>query len=83
MTQDLWWLVFCTFGLLVLLGATSGIVNQLLWVSEPLACVLAGIALGPLGAGLLHLDPVRSPLDAGILREARRFGCARTGGVSR
>lgn len=76
MTHDLWWLVFCTFGLLVLLGATSGIVNQLLWVSEPLACLLAGIALGPLGAGLLHLDPVHSSMDAGILREAARFTLA-------
>ena len=76
MTHDLWWLVFCTFGLLVLLGATSGIVNQLLWVSEPLACVLAGIALGPLGAGLLHLNPVDSPMAAGILREAARFTLA-------
>ena len=99
MTHDLWLLVFCTFGLLVLLGATSGIVNQMLWVSEPLACVLAGIALGPLGAGLLHLDPAASTLDAGILREAARFtlaiavtgprcacrpsGCGRTGGVWR
>ena len=76
MTHDLWWLIFCTFGFLVLLGATSGVINQLLWVSEPLACVLAGIALGPLGIGLLHLDPGNSPLDAGILREAARFTLA-------
>ena len=76
MTHDIWWLVLCTFALLALLGATSGIINQLLWMSEPLACVLAGIALGPLGAGLLRLDPVQSPLDAGILREAARFTLA-------
>ena len=76
MTHEIWLLVFCTFSLLVLLGATSGIVNQLLWVSEPLACVLAGIALGPLGAGLLHLDPAASTLDAEILREAARFTLA-------
>ena len=76
MTHELWLLVFCTFGLLALLGATSGIVNQLLWVSEPLACVLAGIALGPLGAGLLNLDPTASPMDAGVLREAARFTLA-------
>jgi len=76
MTHDLWLLGLCIFGLLALLGATSGIVNQLLWVSEPLACVLAGIALGPFGAGLLHLDPATSPLDAGILREAARFTLA-------
>jgi len=95
-THELWLLVFCTFGLLAQLGATSGVVNQLLWVSEPLACVLAGIALGPLGAGLLHLDPVASTLDADILREAARFtlaiavtgaclpsGCGGTGAVWR
>ena len=76
MTHEIWLLVFCTFSLLVLLGATSGIVNQLLWVSEPLACVLAGIAIGPLGAGLLHLDPAASTLDAEILREAARFTLA-------
>ena len=76
MTHDVWLIILCTFGLLALLGATSGIINQLLWISEPLACVLAGIALGPLGAGLLHLDPVQSPVDAGILREAARFTLA-------
>ena len=76
MTTDIWWLVLCVFGLLAVLGATSGIVNQLLWVSEPLACMLAGIALGPLGAGLLHLDPIGSALDAGVLREAARFTLA-------
>ncbi len=76
MTHDLWWLIFGIFGFLVLLGATSGVINQLLWVSEPLACVLAGIALGPLGIGLLHLDPANSPVDSGILREAARFTLA-------
>ncbi|MGI4796579.1 MAG: cation:proton antiporter [Janthinobacterium lividum] len=76
MTSEIWLLIFCTFGLLVALGATSGIINQLLWVSEPLACVVAGIALGPLGAGLLQLDPVAHPVDADILREAARFTLA-------
>ena len=73
---DGWLLVFCVFGLLVALGATSGVVNQQLWVSEPLACVLAGVAVGPLGAGLLHLDPAASMLDAAILREAARITLA-------
>lgn len=76
MTPDMWLLIFCIFGLLVALGATSGIVNQLLWVSEPLTCVVAGVALGPLGAGLLHLDPMAHPADAAILREAARFTLA-------
>ncbi len=76
MTPDLWLLLLCGFGLLVALGATSGVVNELLWVSEPLACAAAGVALGPLGAGLLHLDPSASTQDAGILREAARFTLA-------
>ena len=45
-------------------------------MSEPLACVVAGVAVGPLGAGLLHLDPAASTLDAAILREAARFTLA-------
>ena len=73
---NLWLLLLCTFGLLVALGATSGVVNEQLWVSEPLACVLAGIAVGPLGAGLLHLDPASNPVDAIILREAARVTLA-------
>ena len=48
---DIWLVVLCVFGLLVALGATSGVVNEQLWVSEPLACALAGIAIGPVGAG--------------------------------
>ena len=76
MTPDLWLLLLCGFGLLVALGTTYGVVNELLWVSEPLVCAAAGVALGPLGAGLLHLDPSVSTLDAGILREAARFTLA-------
>ena len=60
----------------LVLGATSGVVNELLWVSEPLACALAGIALGPLGLGLLHLDPATNPQDAAILREGARITLA-------
>ena len=73
---DLWLLLLCIFGLLVALGATSGVVNEQLWVSEPLACVVAGIAVGPLGAGLLHLTPAASPIDAVVLREAARVTLA-------
>ncbi len=76
MTPDIWLVVLCTFGLLVALGATTGVVNELLWVSEPLACVLAGVALGPAGFGLLRLDPAANPLHAEILREAARVTLA-------
>ena len=75
-TFDPWLLLLCTFGLLVALGSTSGVVNEQLWISEPLTCLLAGVAIGPLGAGLLHLDPASSPTDAVILREAARVTLA-------
>ena len=74
--SDLWLLLLCVFGLLAALGATSGLVNEQLWISEPLACVLAGVAVGPLGAGLLHLDPAANTADASILREAARVTLA-------
>ncbi len=65
---DIWLVVLCVFGLLVALGATPGVVNEQLRVSEPLACALAGIAIGPVGTGLLLLDPASSASDAVILR---------------
>lgn len=40
---DVWLLLLCSSGLLVVLGATSGIVNETLWVSEPLACAIVRI----------------------------------------
>jgi NhaP-type Na+/H+ or K+/H+ antiporter len=73
---DIWLFVLCVFGLLVALGATSGVVNEQLWISEPLACVLAGVAVGPLGAGLLHLTPAANTVDAAILRETARVTLA-------
>lgn len=76
MNTDVWLIILVVFGLLVALGATSGVVNEKLWISEPLTCVLAGIAIGPLGAGLLHLDPMSSALDHAILREGARFTLA-------
>ncbi|MXP62481.1 sodium:proton antiporter [Roseomonas sp. M0104] len=76
MIAEPWLLVFCAFGLLVALGTTSGLLNTRLSVSEPLACALAGIALGPVGLGLVHLDPGTSEQAATILREAARVALA-------
>lgn len=76
MVPDPWLLLFCAFGLLVALGTTSGLINERLWISEPLACALAGIALGPLGLGLLRLDPGADPASAAVLREAARVTLA-------
>jgi len=73
---DVWLLLLCSSGLLVVLGATSGLVNEKLWISEPLACAIAGVALGPVGFDLLRLDPLTSPVDAAILREAARVTLA-------
>lgn len=73
---DAWLLALCVAGLLVALGATSGLVNTRLWVSEPLVCAAAGVALGPVGFGLLHFDPGSSPDDAAILREVARVTLA-------
>ncbi len=71
-----WLLLLCVFGLLVVLGTTSGLVNERLWISEPLACALAGIALGPAGLDLLRLDVSGDPLAASVLREAARVTLA-------
>jgi len=56
MILDPWLLVFCIFVLLVALGATTGLVNERLWMSEPLACTLAGVALGPAALNRNLLD---------------------------
>ncbi len=71
-----WLLLLCVFGLLVALGTTSGLVNERLWVSEPLACALFGVLIGPAGLGLLQLDPGGHPLAASVLREAARVTLA-------
>ncbi len=76
MIPDPWLLVFCVFVLLVALGATTGFVNERLWVSEPLACTLAGIALGPAALGLLNLDPGADAWHATVLHEAARVTLA-------
>ena len=75
-SQETWLLILCVFGLLVALGSTSGVINERLWMSEPLACALAGVALGPLVVGLVHLDPAHRHFDAAILREGARFTLA-------
>jgi hypothetical protein len=58
---DPWLLGFAVTALLLVLGATSGLVNAKLWVSEPLVCAAFGVALGPFGAGLLRLDATADP----------------------
>jgi len=76
MILDPWLLVFCIFVLLVALGATTGLVNERLWVSEPLACTLAGVALGPAALGLLNLNPGADAWHATVLHEAARVTLA-------
>jgi NhaP-type Na+/H+ or K+/H+ antiporter len=73
---DPWLLGFAVTALLLVLGATSGLVNAKLWVSEPLVCAAFGVALGPFGAGLLRLDATADPQAHDFLREAARFTLA-------
>ncbi|MDJ0388456.1 cation:proton antiporter [Roseomonas sp. E05] len=76
MIVEPWLLVFCAFGLLAALGTASGLLNTRLSVSEPLACALVGVVVGPVGFGLVHLDPGTDPQSAAILREAARIALA-------
>jgi NhaP-type Na+/H+ or K+/H+ antiporter len=71
-----WLLGFGVAALLLVLGATSGLVNSKLWVSEPLVCAAFGVAIGPFGAGLLRLDASADPQAHGFLREAARVTLA-------
>ena len=71
-----WLLGFGITALLLALGATSGLVNSKLWVSEPLVCALFGVAVGPFAAGLLRLDPGADPQAHDFLREAARVTLA-------
>ena len=74
---DIWLLVLCVFGLLVALGATSGVGQR-----AALGLRASGLRAGrdrhraSRAPGLLHLDPAASPLDATILREAARITLA-------
>lgn len=71
-----WLLGFCVAGLLLLLGATSGIVNARLWMSEPLVCAIGGVLLGPVAFNLIQLDPLNDPVAHVFLREAARLTLA-------
>lgn len=71
-----WLLVFSVAALLLVLGATSGLVNARLMISEPLVCAAFGVAIGPLGLGLLELHPAHDPVAAAFLREAARLTLA-------
>ncbi len=68
-----WLLSFAIASVLLVLGATSGLVNSRLWISEPLVCAACGVAIGPLGLGLLTLDPAHNPQAHAFLREAARL----------
>ena len=76
MFPDPWLLTFCVFGMLVALGSTSGLINERLWISEPLVCALLGVALGPVGLGLLRVHPGGDPASATVLRETARVTLA-------
>ena len=71
-----WLLGFGVSALLLVLGATSGLVNSKLWVSEPLVCAAFGVAIGPFGAGLLQMDASADPMAHDFLREAARVTLA-------
>lgn len=73
-----WLILFGVTALLLLMGATSGLVNSRLWISEPLACALFGVLIGPLALGLLTLDPAHDPQARAFLREAARVTLAIT-----
>ncbi len=74
--SDPWLVGFGIASLLLVLGATSGLVNARFWISEPLVCLAFGVAIGPLGFGLLRLDPLNDPVAHDFLREAARVTLA-------
>ncbi len=73
---DPWLLAFSVTTLLLLLGATSGLVNSELWMSEPLVCAVAGILLGPVVFGFIRIDPEHDPTARAVFREAARVTLA-------
>ena len=75
-TPDPWLLILCIATLLLVLGATSGLVNSRLWMSEPLVCSIAGVLLGPQVFALAELDPGRDPAARSFLLEAARITLA-------
>ncbi|HQT80450.1 MAG TPA: cation:proton antiporter [Rhodopila sp.] len=68
-----WAFIFCVSACLLLLGATAGLINSRLWVSEPLACVFLGILLGPACLGLVALPVGETPDATAFMREAARI----------
>ncbi len=74
--HSFWGVTAVLFGLLTLLGTTSGLVNAALWISEPLACALAGVLIGPAGFGLVTLGPDHAQTAFPVLQEAARFTLA-------
>jgi sodium/hydrogen antiporter len=76
MFPDPWLLTLCVFAALVALGSTSGLINERLWISEPLLCALLGVALGPVGIGILRINPSANPAAALVLRETARITLA-------
>ena len=71
-----WVLVSCVSVLLLALGATSGLVNSRLWMSEPLVCAIAGVLLGPLALDLVSIDVGHDPGARAFVREAARVTIA-------
>ena len=76
LVPDPWLLAFSIAVLLLLLGATSGLVNSELWMSEPLVCTVVGILLGPFVLGFIRIDPAHDPGARAVLREAARVTLA-------
>ncbi|NKF24396.1 cation:proton antiporter domain-containing protein [Solimonas marina] len=56
---------------LLLLAAASGLVNDRLWLSEPMLCVAIGIAVGPLGFGWLAGPLRQSHIEPTMIEAAR------------
>ncbi|HEX2939548.1 MAG TPA: cation:proton antiporter, partial [Rhodopila sp.] len=67
-----WAVIFCVSVLLLILGATAGLINSRLWISEPLACLLLGIVLGPVCLGLVALPVGENAVATAFMREAAR-----------
>ncbi len=67
-----WGFVLCIALVLLLLGTTAGFIDGRLWISEPLVCAAVGVAVGPLGLGLLALHVGADPNGAAFMREAAR-----------